>query len=393
MKIAIATLFAPSNYGNALQMLSLQRYLTEQGHVVEILRHWLSSRCDEIRYYHNRLSSIKNIVRFVVDVISFGGAMSNFRRETKMSRWVECYYRLSSLSGADGEFPIDKLRYDCIVAGSDQIWNPKYSWPDFNLLGGIPSGIKKISYAASFGTDEKALFNKKRFIPPLAKFAAISVREASAKSIVEGLFGLKADLVCDPTLLHTQEEWRDLLHIPRVTETKDQYVIYLVTPDFRSKWRTVIRLANEARRPIHFFAFSSYAAQRISVRHPIDAIITSIKNIAKLVALRVHRVHLHMTATPEDFIKVLSESKGLFTDSFHGLMFATIFNKLCNVSVGTHPDRILMRARLQDFITQFANREMFTSEFSYSGLRKAMITPQLQQLIEFSKQWLAEVLA
>ena len=99
-----------------------------------------------------------------------------------------------------------------------------------------------------------------------------------------------------------------------------------------------------------------------------------------------------MTATPEEFIRVLAESDGLFTDSFHGLMFATIFNKQCNVSVGAHPDRILMRARLQDFIAQYSDREMLTPEFCFSGLRTAEITPRLQQLIDFSKKWLDDAL-
>ena len=170
MKIGIATLFAPSNYGNALQMLSLQRYLIAQGHDVEILRHWLSPQCEELRYYHNRINTINGCFQFFIDALSFGGALSNFWREKKMAKWIDNYYRLSSLSGSDGEFPIDKLKYDCIIAGSDQIWNPKYRWPDFNLLGRVPDGITKIAYAASFGTDDRTLFDKTRYVLPLSRF-------------------------------------------------------------------------------------------------------------------------------------------------------------------------------------------------------------------------------
>lgn len=393
MKIGIATLFAPSNYGNALQMLSLQRYLIEHGHEVEILQHWISPRCDELRYYHNRMCTINGWLHFFIDSFSFGGAFSNFWREKKMAKWIANHYYLSSLSGADGVFPIEKLKYDCIVAGSDQIWNPKYPWPDFNLLGRIPDGIKKIAYAASFGTDDRTLFDKTRYALPLSQFQAVSMREESGRKIVEGLFGIKADLVCDPTLLHTKNEWENILGLPSETKIKNQYVVYLVTPDFRSKWRMLIRLAKETDCPVHFFAFSSYSAPGVSIKHPLRAMITTTKNLVKIVILRLHKVHMHMTATPTEFVKTLAQSKGLFTDSFHGMMFATIFNKHCNISVGTNPDRLLMSARLRDFVRCFGDSEMLTSEFCYSGLRHAKVTPQLKRLIEFSKKWLEVTLA
>ena len=393
MKIGIATLFAPSNYGNALQMLSLQRYLSGHGYDVEILRHWISPRCEELRYYHNRINTFKGFLRFVIDVLSFGGAWSNCRRETKMFRWINRYYRLSPLCGSDGEFPIEKLKYDCIVAGSDQIWNPKYRWPDFNLLGSIPAEITKIAYAASFGTDDRTLFDRKRYALPLSQFKAVSMREESGRKIVEELFGVKADLVCDPTLLHTKNEWENILGLPSETKIKNQYVVYLVTPDFRSKWRMLIRLAKETDCPIHFFAFSSYSAPGVSIKHPLRAMIATIKNLLKIVILRIYNVHMHMTATPTEFVKTFAQSKGLFTDSFHGMMFATIFNKHCNMSVGTNPDRLLMSARLRDFVRCFGDSEMLTSEFCYSGLRQAKITPELKRLIEFSKKWLEVALA
>lgn len=393
MKIGIATLFAPSNYGNALQMLSLQRYLSEHGHEAEILRHWLSPKCAELRYYHNRIATIRGLVRFVFDVLSFGGAWSNFVREHRMTKWVYRNYRMSDLAGADGEFPVAQLKYDCVVAGSDQIWNPKYKWPEFNLLKDIPDKILRVAYAGSFGTDDRSLFDVERFVPALLKFKAISVREASAKKIINEMFALPADLVCDPTLLHTRDEWCKLLGIKKVLQEEESYVVYMVTPDFRRQWKTLIRLAKETRKRVHFFAFSSYAATSVDARHPIKTIVKTLGNLCRPLYLRLCGVRLHMTATPDEFVYQLSRAKGVFTDSFHGLMFATIFGKPCNVSIGMNPDRLLMSARLKDFITEFSNSQMLSKGFDVGSLRMAEITPKLQLLIDDSKLWLNGVLA
>ena len=53
--------------------------------------------------------------------------------------------------------------FDCLVCGSDQIWNSDYPENDKANFGYFSPKIKVISYAASFGTDTIAQNKKKRY--------------------------------------------------------------------------------------------------------------------------------------------------------------------------------------------------------------------------------------
>src|SRR5690606_21475359 len=84
------------------------------------------------------------------------------------------------------------------------VWRPKYT-PDITeyFLKFSTSGMKKIAYAASFGTDkweftpEETLECRKL----LMEFDHVSVRESSAVKLCEDYFSRSVFHVVDPTLL------------------------------------------------------------------------------------------------------------------------------------------------------------------------------------------------
>ena len=98
------------------------------------------------------------------------------------------------------------LPYDCILFGSDQIWctaffegvNPVY-------FGAFPlkPGIKKISYAASTGSNTL----EPEGCALLQSFHALSVREAGLVTFLQQQ-GLRVEQALDPVLLLTKERWR-----------------------------------------------------------------------------------------------------------------------------------------------------------------------------------------
>ena len=388
MKIGIATLFAPSNYGNALQMLSLQRYLLEHGHDAEVLSHWLSTGCDEVNYYHNRLKGFGGLVKFAMNCFALGGVWENFIRESRVKDWVKAHLRMSVMSGDDATFEIDKVDYDLVIAGSDQIWNPDKNWPEFNLLGGLANRIDRIAYAASFGTDDREHFEPERFVPALKRFNALSVRESSAKAIIADVFGLTADLVCDPVLLHTKEQWVKILGINQRRPRKRGVLVYMVAADFRGRWRELIKIARQTKSRVDFFAFASYSAPGATWRNPFSAMLTTIKNICRRLALWIMGVRYHLKATPTEFIDFLSNSEMVLTDSFHGMVFSAIFEKRCNVFVGQNIERETMSARLRDFIAYAGLPDVVTKNPDVNSAKELCVTQKLTELICFSKKWL-----
>ncbi len=105
-------------------------------------------------------------------------------------------------------------KYDIFIAGSDQIWNRMLAEDmddlSIRMLAFVPSGKKRIAYAASCGgnsPDEGTRQLMKQFLP---SYSAISVREASLAPVVSELSGMKAEAVLDPALLIEPHKWKDI---------------------------------------------------------------------------------------------------------------------------------------------------------------------------------------
>ncbi|WP_165470899.1 polysaccharide pyruvyl transferase family protein, partial [Klebsiella pneumoniae] len=131
-------------------------------------------------------------------------------------------------------FEINK--YDAIFVGSDQVWRPKYA-PHLNsyFLGflDIDSKTKKISYAASFGSDEWEYSPEQEYeCKNLAKrFDAISVRESLAVDMCNDHFDVAAQHVLDPTMLLTKEDYIELFKDKNLPDNNGKIFNYTLDMD------------------------------------------------------------------------------------------------------------------------------------------------------------------
>lgn len=389
MKIGTLTLHLPFNYGNALQMFSLHKYLLEQGYDAEVLSHWFYENRNEILYWHNyiRLSWI-NKIKFILYCCTWTGQFCRYLREAKLKKWLDSMLRWSHETGANSHFPTESISHDIVIVGSDQIWNPKYKTSEFFLLPDFPDRIHKVAYAASLGSDDFPNDLACMYARNLEKFKAISVRESSAVKILEDKCGIKATLVADPTLLHTKAEWCKILDVSMPKESGRDYMVYTVTPDGVARWKELVRLARKVKGKVHVFAFTA-TSPNISLKNPFFVIF---QTMYRRILLWCSGVRLHFASTPTEFVQCLANCEGLFTDSFHGMMFATIFEKKCNVIIGNHEERQQMGARLRNFTSDFGCPEIITPEFDLSALRELKVTTKMQALIEFSKNWLKDAI-
>lgn len=390
MKIGTVSIHLPFNYGNALQMLSLHKYLLEQGYDTEVLSHWFMKNRQEIRHLHVLFHRPGGALRFLSRAVMWGGVVAQYQRERKIEKWLQDKISWSTETGYDSHFDSDGIPFDVVIAGSDQIWNPKYETSRFFLLPTFPDHIKKIAYAASFGTDVFPAEAIPYFSQCLNRFSAISVRESSGVSILKGKFGREATLVCDPTLLHSRDEWARILEFKIPAQSKASLTMYLVTPSSDKEWKEVLRVARESQKRVDLFVFRwSQWLPKVNVRHPWRSFCLALSNIYVRVRLYSAGVRMHLSATPTEFVRSIAESSGVITDSFHGMMFATIFEKPCNVLVGSDEERLQMSARLRNFTEEFGIPEILTPRADIHAMRKLSVGPKLRDLIEFSKKWLA----
>ncbi len=103
------------------------------------------------------------------------------------------------------DFPITS---DVYCTGSDQTWNSGWNngiLPEL-FLKFVPDNVKRISYAASIGKNKLDDWDVEEIKALLSRYQYISVREASAKDIIEKQLGLpSATHVLDPTLQVNKE--------------------------------------------------------------------------------------------------------------------------------------------------------------------------------------------
>lgn len=203
MKIDIITLHAVQNYGSVLQALATQELFKKHGCDVIIINYVRENvRPENLLRTWGKGNPIK-ILAMAPTVYRWKKVFTDFTR-TKLNLTDKTYT-------TDEDFRSYILDADGYCTGSDQVWNSKWNrgilpclYLDF-----VPKKFYKFSFAASFGQEnisgEEVAATKKY----IEQYNRISVREDSAKKIIEEQYGIsKAVNIVDPTLCVTGDFWR-----------------------------------------------------------------------------------------------------------------------------------------------------------------------------------------
>lgn len=294
MNIGIVTQPLSRNYGGILQNYALQQTLIKLGHTpytfdLRTLFTW------EVW----TKSTIKNIIKCIIGrPYKFHQTIFEIESQEKILRsFVE--KNISIIKPRIKRLTIDlilKNNIEAVIVGSDQVWRPKYNYciEDMYLDFVKDIDVKKIAYAASFGTDEWEYTEGQTLVcKSLAqKFDAISVREKSGVDLCKNYLGVEALHLFDPTLLLTKEEYKQLLtHIP---VPKVQYLFAYILDSSCEKIRYIKHCADE---------------MGLEVR------------------IKGADTNLSVDDSIENWLANFRDAKYVITDSFHGSVFSIIFNK------------------------------------------------------------------
>lgn len=187
MKIGILTFHRGINAGGFLQAKGLSSFLISRGHQVELIDY---TNAAQKKLDHEAIYRTRHPLRL----------FNNIRKQRSYLKAIAMLPVGARVQSAEN---LSALDYDCIVFGSDEIWNicNPFSAGDLTFFGaGMGSG-PKISYAPSFGSTSLDDPKLASLGPLLAGFEAISVRDENSLAIVESLTGRRPDLVVDPVLL------------------------------------------------------------------------------------------------------------------------------------------------------------------------------------------------
>lgn len=368
MKIGIITWFHFENYGTKLQAIALQQYLRMLGHNAELINFKLSpSRKSEKTPFPEKLKRQPHKYAMVFARRRFSHEIE--QRSVKLKHAIDEYCILTEEIQTEAAYISICNKFDLIICGSDQIWNPncyhRYYYADFPEIK-----VRRVSYAPSLGVNaipEQISTNMKQSI---LKFEAISVREQKGAELLEKLIGIRPDVVVDPTMLLTKEEWTSLLQIGE--EKSERYVVCLFLTDNRNHWRAAKQFSKKNHlkmRIIPYWGFSYFK-----------------------------RGSIYANAGVEDFVSLIKNAEYVLTDSFHAAVFSLIFQKQFLVFQRfREDDRISQNSRIQNLL-ELAGVESSLLGFGTSSISKIpdinyeKVTERLEKKILDSKHFLSLVL-
>lgn len=305
--LAILTHPCLSNYGGCLQAFALQRLIEcEQSdaylcdYIPNDIRGW----------YNNKSMRLKSLLVSLVRIL--GGYIRRFPvsffSQIKIGRkFLLSVPHMNVEISNDEDFSKSVVHVNKFVVGSDQVWRASacrsMAYVKLYWLSGVDSLRRKcsISYAASFGSDEweGTPEETEECGRLLREFKAVSVREHSGVKICKEVFGVDAVQMPDPTLLLHTSDYEKIIDSEKTWSPESKYVAAYVLDETAGKAELLQESTETLNLQLQHLMPHATAKKRRD-RFPISV---------------------------PQWLRLIRDCEYFITDSFHGCVFAIIYNK------------------------------------------------------------------
>lgn len=311
-KIGLAVCYDTKNFGSQLQVLATIKVLMAMGYKTEIIRYTKKltpktiiqtiPRLFNISFVKSKLKRNDKLKKASV----FPNILESLKiRDRKFIKFAETHFTCLSPEFFGWENLVNecKTRYDAFICGSDQLWLPNNLGSHFYTLEFAPDDKPKISYATSFGVSYIPFFQKRNTSKFLNRFSSLSTRETAGASIIKDLTGKDAEVVCDPTMLITSEEWTQI--IPDKSIFNEPYIFCYFLGTNENHRKIALELKNKTNLKIITVPF-------------LDNFIDTDIIFGDIQLYDIDSA---------DFINLIRHAEYILTDSFHGTVFSILYNK------------------------------------------------------------------
>lgn len=347
MKVGILTFQFSMNYGAQLQCYALKEFLKQHGHEVKVINLQFKEKSPYrgLGWKKSFFQASKN-------------AFYKFKYYKKLKRNIN-NFRFQYLNLTDpcniNTIGIIANDFDAIVFGSDQIWGP--SFHDSKVFFGkwIPpyKGIK-ISYSPCCAMNKVAESNVNELTFLLNSFNKISVRNLETQNFVYRLIQKYPPITLDPTLLYEFDEFKCHSISPKYILT------YIIGKEIKGGHDIIIKKIRETfgNIPVYSIILTSQTQQTYSWMDKTFWDLDPIK-----------------------WMQLIQNSSFLYTDSFHGLIFALKLNipALAYYSEDKRASRFIdlaNRYKMNEIIASSANdaieRNCIRKTINYQSIREAI---------------------
>ena len=321
MKVGIISIFDNNNHGNRLQNYALQQVLLRYADQVVTIKN---------KPYYGKANRFARMLPIAESVL-FNRLLGMHRRARIVgftNKYVTagkgCYwYDRGDVTLKEAD------QCDLYCAGSDQVWNPTMGrGGSLDYLGFVPSE-RTFSYAASFGVEELPVEHRPAARDGMQHIRYLSVREDAGAEIVKDLTGrTDAQVLVDPTLLLTVEEWDRVAVMPKAPVPQKYVLAYYVG-----------KLSEERRKLLAERAYDM-GCQLIDVMDPEGPF---------------------YALGPDELVWLIKHAQLVCTDSFHGSVFSFLYGKPLAIFArqGKGPD---MGSRMKTLVSKFSLEDCVAAE-------------------------------
>lgn len=350
MKIGILTYHTGFNYGASLQAYALQNTIKKLGLPNEIINFETEEFVASREMFSRKPRRAKEVIKILTRLPYY---MVLKKRQELFEGYTRECLDISPLYRTEEEVIKNASDYQCIVCGSDQIWNlSKDDIPASNMLYylNFPKKQRRVAYAASFGKWVKEADQmQEQFLPWLKEFDHISVREDSGVDYVRSK-GLDCMLTLDPTVLLDREDYEEIC-AERQVDTP--YVLLF-------SWSCGNEVVKAAKK----------VARKLGM--PLLTLTPPPRTIGKGIKRK-------LDVGPREFLSMIKYADFVVTDSFHGTAFSTTYEKpyvsiVSNGSADTRMKSLLSQLDLLDHLVDSEHidiKAMQSTDFSIVREKKA----------------------
>lgn len=329
--IGLMTPFRVNNYGTKLQAYAVQESIRSLGVETQIIDYISPGEKTTPKNFLRKCfyKLIREMYSDRRNVQQVGSELKKRQQERAeaINEFDRTHLRLSEPIRSYEQLQGLGKRYDAVVTGSDQIFNPVNVSGRMYLLEWVDGAVKKIAYSPSFGVEQVPAVLKGKYRRELKRFDALSVREESGRRIMQQLGFVQTERTLDPTLVLEKEKWEDLAQQSAQSSAQGHIMCYFLggLPLGREIAK---QAAQEADCKIvllpHFKGYS-----------PEDEALEAEKKYAVSVA---------------DFVALIRGARLVVTDSFHATVFSIIFHRPF-IAVARHEEsRYSTNSRLRTFL-------------------------------------------
>lgn len=313
MRIGILTQPLHSNYGGLLQNYALQQSLIQLGHDVETIDWKGGGRLREA-LYRIKVTALHALIPNRYPQLKYkptNKELAIIQRNT--NHFIDTYINHTEIVRSFDGFirQVEKGNYDAYIVGSDQCWRPCYNAFLYSMFLDFvqEKHVKRIAYAASFGTDKWEFTPQQTTIcASLAKkFDIVSVREDSGVRLCKEYLGVDARHVLDPTMLLAKEDYIQLIEKEKETKSNGTLFNYILDPNAKK-----LSFIQKVAKDKGLKSFQVLPKCQAEIRTKED-----VKN----------RIEDCVFPGVTTWLRAFMDAEMTIVDSFHGMVFSIIFNK------------------------------------------------------------------